>query len=103
MLVPSSVIQIQFPNAMPLAAEDFNPLLKDMNKVFWEIVSVDTNFPKKTLPFQITLRSGVYNIGNLRRSNCITLQVEGKKQQNLKKKKQSQKTLLLTGLAASGK
>lgn len=36
MLVPSLVIQVEFQNAMPLATEDFNPLLKDMNKFFWE-------------------------------------------------------------------
>lgn len=79
---------------MPLAAEDFNPLLKDTNKVFWEIVTVDTNFPKKNLPFQIMLRSGVYNssiTGNLRRSNCITLQVEEKNKTKTKKKDKARK------------
>lgn len=34
MLVPSLVVQVQFQNGK--ATEDFNPLLKDMNKFFWE-------------------------------------------------------------------
>lgn len=47
MLVPSPVIQVQFQNAMPLAAEDFNPLLKDMNKVLQEIVACSYKFSKE--------------------------------------------------------
>lgn len=58
MLVPSPVIQVQFQNAMPLAAEDFYPLLTDMNKVFGEIGACSQNFSdeKSVLPDHAQIR-----------------------------------------------
>ena len=78
MLVPSPVIQVWFQNAMPLAAEDFNPLLKEMNKVQGNSL-LHKNFPEKNLPFLTMLRSNVYsNPFTGKMLNCITPQA-GKK------------------------
>lgn len=50
MVVFSTVIQVHFQNALPLAAEDFNALLKDI-KFAGKLLLAHAKLPKKNLFF----------------------------------------------------
>lgn len=73
MVVPATVIQVHFQNALPLAAEDFSALLKD-KKFAGKLFLAHEKFPKKNLSFLIMLRSVVYSIsfpGKKKMPKCI--------------------------------
>lgn len=102
MVVPATVIQVHFQNALPLAAEDFNALLKD-KKFAGKLFLAHEKFPEKNLSFLIMLRSVVNSIsfpGKKKMPKCI---MRGKNPAQTQPTNKQTENPSLKGLSTSAK